>query len=292
MAYSEIRKVFKTKHIRLDKYNIVFYYKTISFKLTLAEGEDVVLNERRAQILEEVNRRKTVAFSELITMFPNVSEMTLRKDLKCLDAQGRLVRVHGGARSLETVLGADTPLLQRLCENIELKQEIANKARKLVKPGMTIFLDSGSTMTQLAKLFPDVPCQVLTGGISCVQELCKLTQINITMLGGRVNKGSASVRDARLANELREMYFDIAFIGVNGLSKENKFSCRSADRVYMEKTAISRASHVVVLMDSTKIGKISPYSICQINAIDTIVSDSYMEDSVRHMLQSEGIEVL
>ena len=120
-----------------------------------------MLNERRSQILDAVNLRGTMTFSALMQMFPNISEMTLRKDLKSLDEEGKLVRIHGGARSLDTVLNADAPLTQRLSQNMELKREIALKARALVQPGMTVFMDSGSTMTELAKAFQDVPAQCL-----------------------------------------------------------------------------------------------------------------------------------
>lgn len=251
-----------------------------------------MLNERRTQILETVNQRGTVMFSTLMQMFPDVSEMTLRKDLKNLDEEGRLVRIHGGARSLDTVHGVDTPLTQRLSQNIDLKREIALKARALVQSETTVFLDSGSTMTELAKAFPDVPCAVFTGGLSCVQELSRLEHADIYVLGGRLNKSSMSMRDARLAHDLESLYFDLAFISVNGFSMENGFSCRSSDRWHMERTVVSRAARVVVLMDSTKVGRVYPFSICRPDGIDVLVSDGGLDKEACRMLESAGIEVL
>ena len=251
-----------------------------------------MLNYPRTHNIHALNLRGTMTFSALMQMFPNISEMTLRKDLKSLDEEGKLVRIHGGARSLDTVLNADAPLTQRLSQNMELKREIALKARALVQPGMTVFMDSGSTMTELAKAFQDVPCTVFTGGLTCVQELSRLTQADVFVLGGRVNKSSMSVRDARLASDLKELYFDVAFISVNGFSKENGFSCRSADRWYMERTAVSRASLVVVLMDSTKVGRVCSFSICGPDGIDKLVSDSGLDAETREALESAGVEVL
>ena len=65
------------------------------------------MNERREQMLSLINREGTVSFSGLKQAFPNVSEMTLRNDLKYLDAQHQIVRVHGGARSVRMVVGTD-----------------------------------------------------------------------------------------------------------------------------------------------------------------------------------------
>lgn len=218
--------------------------------------------------------------------------MTLRKDLKSLDEEGKLVRIHGGARSLETVLTADTPLMQRMSQNIDLKREIATKARTLVQPGMTVFMDSGSTMTEFAKNFPDVSCTVFTVGVSCVQELCRLNQPEIYMLAGKVNRSSMSVRDAQLANSLQNLYFDIAFVGVNGFSVENGFSCYSSDRWNMEKAAVSRSARVAVLMDSTKAGRICPFSICDLKEIDVLVSDHKLDFQTKQMMENIDVEVL
>ena len=80
-----------------------------------------MLNERRSQILDAVNLRGTMTFSALMQMFPNISEMTLRKDLKSLDEEGKLVRIHGGARSLDTVLNADAPLTRCADEILTMK---------------------------------------------------------------------------------------------------------------------------------------------------------------------------
>lgn len=251
-----------------------------------------MLDERRARIVEIVNKKGTVSFSTLMSMFPEVSEMTLRKDLKSLDAARKIVRIHAGARSLDTIHGSDAPLEQRLGQNIEKKQQIARKARALIEENAAIFLDSGSTMTALARQFPDIPCTVFTGGLSCATELSSLKNPEIYLLGGRLNKGSLSVRDTRLAQELADVYFDIAFIAVNGFSMENGFCCKSASRWEMERAVIRRSAKAVVLMDSSKEGKIRTFSICGAEQIDTLVSDDGLRQETRAYLEQRGVDVL
>lgn len=251
-----------------------------------------MIYERRNRIVELVNQKGTVNFAELMQMFPEVSEMTLRKDLKYLDGQQKLVRIHGGARSLSTIKGIDIPLQERLGQNIEKKRQIAQKASALIQKNDTIFLDSGSTMTELAKAFPDESCLVFTAGISCAMALSQKNNVNVYMLGGRLNKPSLSVRDSRVIQELGNVYFDTAFISVNGYAQENGFSCRSAERWEMEKILLSRAGKIVVLMDSGKVGQICPFSICQPHQIDMLISDDEMDPDTHAALEGAGVEVL
>ena len=83
--------------------------------------------------------------------FPSVSEMTLRTDLKALDQARRVVRVHGGVKSVEVVVGTDDQFGRRTARNAAEKQIIAEKAATLLRPNTTVFLDSGSTATAVAR---------------------------------------------------------------------------------------------------------------------------------------------
>ena len=105
------------------------------------------MQERRDAIAQFVTAEGSVTFGQLKKAFSNVSEMTLRTDLKALDEARRIVRTHGGARSVEYVVGTDDLLLNRSTRNVEAKALIARKAKGLVRPDSTIFLDSGTTTT-------------------------------------------------------------------------------------------------------------------------------------------------
>lgn len=112
------------------------------------------MEQRRNQIVELVNRKGSISFAQLKEAFPSVSEMTLRTDLKALDEARRVVRVHGGVKSVEQVVGTDDLLSRRAARNAEAKQIIAEKAAALLRPNTTLFLDSGSTATAVARCIP------------------------------------------------------------------------------------------------------------------------------------------
>ena len=101
------------------------------------------MEERRKKIVDLVDAEGQITFAQLKSAFPNVSEMTLRTDLKHLNESGRIVRVHGGARSAEIVAGAEDFFSKRVQRNREQKQAIAKKAIALLQTHRTVFLDSG-----------------------------------------------------------------------------------------------------------------------------------------------------
>ena len=91
-----------------------------------------VMDQRRNEIVEFVNENQTVTFTQLKEKFPSVSEMTLRTDLKYLDQAKRIVRIHGGAKSMDVVSGNDDVLKLRYGRNVNEKKEIAQKALSFV----------------------------------------------------------------------------------------------------------------------------------------------------------------
>ena len=107
---------------------------------------------RRDAIVQLINEKGTVRFAQIKKAFPNVSEMTLRTDLKLLDEQKKILRVHGGAKSVQVIIGTDDFLNRKSVRNIPEKQEIAKKALTLLRPDTTFFLDSGSTATAFAQI--------------------------------------------------------------------------------------------------------------------------------------------
>ena len=121
------------------------------------------MEQRRKSIVEFVNREGAVSFASLKAAFPNVSEMTLRTDLKFLDQVNQIIRVYGGAKSVNYVVGTDDLLSRRSERNKDKKVQIAEKAAAVFQANTTIFLDSGSTVTELARRIPDQDCLVYHG---------------------------------------------------------------------------------------------------------------------------------
>ena len=109
------------------------------------------MDERRKRIAELINEQGYVSFADLKKQFPQVSDMTLRRDLEYLDRVGQIIRIHGGAKSLDIVIGTEDYYSNRSAHKTEAKRQIAVKAASVFTPQSVIFIDSGSTTTVVEK---------------------------------------------------------------------------------------------------------------------------------------------
>lgn len=238
-----------------------------------SEGTSMAKAERREKIVEYINSEGTVTFSQLKQTFPDVSEMTLRTDLKMLDQQRLIIRVHGGAKSVGFAVGTDDLLARRVGRRSAEKNAIAQKATELVRPGHTIFVDSGSTTTSLASAMEDMDLLVFTNSLTVASELSRLDHVKTFVIGGRLNRYSKSTIGARAVEAVRSLTFDRVFLGVTGYQRGEGFSCGSDDEAVFKSKLVERSHKCVVLMDSSKEGRPSTFRVCDLPDVDVVVSD-------------------
>lgn len=250
------------------------------------------METRRDQIVELVNRHGYVRFAQMKENFPNVSEMTLRTDLKALDEEKKIVRIHGGAKSVEQVIGTDGYLNRRAVRNLASKEMIAEKAAKLILPDTAVFLDSGSTAIELARRFPDQSNLIYTTGLNCAMELASLAKASILLPGGRLNRYSVSVYGTSVVRELQQVNFHQTFLGVTNYLSRTGFTCGNGEEAILKRTAMEQAEQVIVLMDSSKVGVKGTYTICGLERIDMVVSDGQLPKDFIMECRKNNVTVL
>lgn len=248
------------------------------------------MTERREAIAKFVTERGTVTFAQLKKTFPDVSEMTIRTDLRPLDEARRIVRTHGGARSVEYVVGTDNLLLNRSARNVEEKNIIAGKAKELVRPNSTIFLDSGSTTTRLAKEIEDKRLLAFTNSLTCAAELSNLENVHTIVIGGKLNRYSMSLNGSKSIEEIGLLNFDMLFLGVT--SFQSSMDCGSDDEAALKRALISHAERTAVLMDSSKLGQRSTFKICGLEDVDYVVSDGKLSEHFKKYCEEADVTVL
>jgi DeoR family transcriptional regulator of aga operon len=236
------------------------------------------MENRRNAIVEMINNRGHLSFAQLKAAFPQVSEMTLRTDLKVLDQTRRIVRIHGGAKSVNMVIGTDGLLGLRTARNADAKEIIAQKALQFLRANTSVYLDSGSTVTALARLIPDDSYLIFTNALSCATELAKLKIPRVTMLGGILNCYSMSLCGTQSIRAVEKINFDTMFLGVTSYSPSSGFSCGVEEESLLKQAVMRRSEQVVVLMDSSKIGLTSTYSICGLEDVNVIISDGNLPE--------------
>lgn len=249
------------------------------------------MEQRRSAIVELVTAKGSVNFAQLKEAFPQVSDMTLRTDLKALDAARRLVRVHGGAKSVEVVVGTDDLLGRRAARNADAKQKIAQKAVGLLHANTTFFLDSGSTATAVARAVPDEPYLIYTSGLSCAIELARLTVPRVFLPGGALNRYSMSVCGVQSLQDIQRVNFDLMLLGVTSYSPEAGFTCGVEEESQLKRAVMRRADQVAVLLDSSKLGLKASFTICDLPDVDIILSDGNLPEDFLTECRRCGVTV-
>lgn len=250
------------------------------------------MQKRRELITEAVNREGLLTLQQLRALFPHVSDVTLRKDLKWLDEEKHIIRIHGGAKSIPAALGTPDTHLMRLQTNLRDKEIIAEKAATLLQDYSTVYIAPGSTCYVLAKRLRDMPMQVYTDGLLVANELMRCRRVETTLIGGTVDPLGARTMGPSVFEALSRMRFDCAVVGVDG------FQCDLGFTHYLEHTnAVCRSlrrrvGRLVVVMDHSKLSQTRPSLILPTEDVDTVITDRELPDEVRLCFEHAGVEVL
>ncbi|MGN0804866.1 MAG: DeoR/GlpR family DNA-binding transcription regulator [Candidatus Coproplasma sp.] len=249
--------------------------------------------ERIEELAEILDKRGKMTLEQLEKEFPNVSQMTLRRDLFQLEEEGRIIRVRGGAMSVKEVQKVSgEAYTKKTTINTDAKIVIAQKAATLIDEGSSIFLDGGTTALYLAKELPDINCNIFTNGLAVAVELAQKKNINVIVVGGQLMKENLSTSSPAAREYFAASNFELAIVSATAFTPENGFSCNSQTESELLKMAFQKARHVYMMLDSSKIGKINPYTFAHISDIDVLITDDKFPREYKALLEQENVVVM
>lgn len=258
----------------------------------MIRGAEMNIN-RRDTIKALLQTKPFVSLHELEELFPDVSSMTLRRDIEYFEQEGDAIKVRGGARSMKFITTSmEDAFNQRLNENTSAKEKIAVKAIKLIETGRSLFIDSGTTMMRLASLMPDERLTITTTGPNIALELAKKNLPIINIVGGMLNRDNISVSGNQALRFLNDINIDIAFIVPSGISSNNGLTSGNYTECELKKLVVEKARKIIVLMDSSKFDKILPYTFCNISDIDVIISNTQLPYDIKQQADESNIEII
>lgn len=252
------------------------------------------MNSERREIIKELLQNKPfISLHELEVRFPNISSMTLRRDIEYFESLGEAIKVRGGARSMKFITTSmeDTFNL-RMSENMQAKEKVAYKALEMIETGRSLFLDSGTTILKLASLLPDERLTVTTTGPNIAMELIKKSQPIVNIVGGMLNRDNISVSGNQALRFLGDINIDVAFIVPSGMSAYNGLTSGNYIECELKKLVVEKARKVVVLMDASKLDKILPYTFCNIGDIDIIISDRELPADITKLAFEKDVQII
>ncbi len=249
--------------------------------------------ERREKIRYLLSEKPFVSLEELTEMFPDVSDMTLRRDIEYFESIGVAIKVRGGARSMKFI-GDNTEdsISRRMYTNIEEKTAIAKMSVRFLEPGRSIFFDAGSTIERVARLVPPERMVFTTTSPSIAIALCKPGVHVINIAGGRIDRDNLAVSGMYAVKFIEGMNIDIAFLSPSGLSLNGDFSCGNYSDCELKKLVCGKARKVIMLMDHTKIDRTLPFTFCDFSNIDILITDKPLPHDLAKMAANAGCTVI
>ena len=249
--------------------------------------------ERIEEIAELIDKRGKLTLEQLLEAFPDISQMTLRRDLYQLESENRVIRIRGGAMSVKEVQKiSGEEYTKKTTMNTDAKIVIAQKAAALIDEGASVFLDGGTTAMYLAKEMPDIKCNIFTNGIAVAMELAQKKNVNITVVGGQLMKDNLSTSSPAARSYFDLTNFEIAIVSATAFTPENGFSCNSQIESDLLRDVFKKARMVYMMLDSSKIGKINPFTFAKLEDIDVLITDDHFPRENRLMFEEKDIVVM
>lgn len=237
---------------------------------------------RLEQIMDYLKGHNLVTVDQLVTI-TNASPATIRRDLIKLDQEGVISRSHGGV-TLNRFIPSQPTTLEKMQRNLSEKHAIACAAASLVKAGDAIVLDAGTTMIELARQLTHLPLRVITSDLHIALFLSEFKQIEVTIIGGRIDDSSQSCIGDHGRKLLQGIWPDLAFVSCNGWDLEKGITSPTEEKAALKRALIDNAQRRVLLADSSKYGAWSLFNVARLDSLTDIVTDSQLGDDIRQKL--------
>ncbi len=245
--------------------------------------------ERQRIIVERLREAPRVAVTELVQA-TGASDMTVRRDLDFLAAQGVLKRVHGGAISVLPA-GVEPPFAARSTADVAAKVAIARAAVEYLRDGETIVLDSGTTALEVARLLRNRTMTVMPLSLHIAHELADAPGIRLLMPGGEPRKGELALVGPLTLASLRALRFDVAVLSPCAFGLESGLTAFDLGDAEVKLQAMEVATRSMILADGAKWDRAALAYICPVERPDLIITDSSAPESARAALAERGVFV-
>lgn len=227
--------------------------------------------ERREYLLTTLRRDGKIVAKQ-VAVDLDVSEDSVRRDLRELAAEGLCHRVYGGALPASLAL-AD--YAGRRSVSPESKQRVAAEAVRLVQPGSSIILDGGTTTLAVAAALPqDLSCTVITHSPTVAAALVEHPSAEVFILGGKLFKHSAVACGSAAVEAAQHIRADLFFLGVTGIHPDEGLTTGDPDEAAMKRALAGRAAETYVLGSAEKIGAASPFQVIPLESASAIITDA------------------
>ncbi|MDP9552116.1 UNVERIFIED_ORG: DeoR/GlpR family transcriptional regulator of sugar metabolism [Enterobacter mori] len=249
----------------------------------------MLTSQRKKLILEKLGAEGQVQ-SKALSMLFDVSEDTIRRDLRELAAEGRLQRVHGGALPSSSAIA---PFAERQSVKMDAKKRVARKGAQLISSGQVVIVDGGTTTSELITFFPpDLRITVVTHSPSIALGLVDHPSIEVILIGGRLYKHSIVAVGAAAIEGIENIHADLFFMGVTGIHPEAGLTTGDFEEACIKRAFSGRAAETVVLASPEKVNTASSFVIGDVSSVNTIIVEDNTDKEWIRAVSEKGVSVV
>jgi DeoR/GlpR family transcriptional regulator of sugar metabolism len=253
----------------------------------------VLAHQRQVRILTELRRSGAVRVADLTELL-GVSDMTIRRDLEQMAAEGLARKVHGGA-VLAGQVAFEPGFAAKSQIALAAKQAIAEHAVSLIRPGAAIALSAGTTTWAMARqVAATAGITVVTNSTTVADVITALDtggQLSVILTGG-VRTPSAALVGPVADRTIASLHVDQLFLGVHGMDGRAGYTTPNMAEATTNRAWVESAQEVIVLADSSKWGVVGLADIAPLSAAKTVITDDALPDDARRVLADSVEHVL
>lgn len=249
-----------------------------------------MLTSQRKQYILDVLRRDGQVIAKQISQELDLSEDTIRRDLRELAAEGLLQRVHGGALPASPAI-VDFAGREEL--SVGGKQAIGRAAAHMIRDGQVVFVDGGTTAVQLVRQLPRaLRATVVTHSARIAVELVDHPTVEVILIGGRLFKHSIVSVGAAALEAMDHIRADVYFMGVTGIHPEAGLSTGDLEEAYMKQALCRRAADTFVLASREKLGAASQYIVVGLAEVTGLIVEADVPDALLTPFVQAGLSIV
>lgn len=252
--------------------------------------------ERQAYILRQITEHQKVISADISNQM-NVSEDTIRRDLQELASKGKLIKVHGGALSLDYT-EAIVPMPQQERTSAEAPQEmpekaIAQKVASLIHRGMFIMTSGGGTTSLLARTLPeDLKVTIISGSIQAIVEFTRHPSIDVIIIGDKVSKNGKLTVGSEAISKIKQIKADICLLDIQAIDAQHGLSEIDWEIAQIKKAMLENSQKVIGLCKSERLNQIRPVQLCPVNHLHMLITEQDPADESLRPYRAAGLTVL
>lgn len=247
--------------------------------------------DRRLHITKQIEQLEQVDVALLSKQF-EVSEVTIRKDLKYLEKKNILIRTRGGAMK-QNITNADLSILERRKKNIHYKKAIGKMAAELIQNGETILLDSGTTIMELTRhISKRIEITIITNAVDIAYQLIEFPNIKVIVPGGFLRKNSISLVGEQAAETLRNYHCDKYFLSIDGIDAQRGLLTNNLEEAHLSRIAINNSKEVILLADSSKFQNNGIMTVAGLDKVNILITDENLTPDNEKIIVNANIRLL